>query len=242
VRRSLRRIARREDPLAAPPVGKVHFGSLRRVTPISTAFGYDRGNPIDRHYIESFLAANASDIRGRVLEIGDDSYTRRFGADRVERSDVLHVHGGNPRATIVGDIADAPNLPDAAFDCIILTQTLHLVYDVHAAVGTLHRALRPGGVALVTVPTITQQSEDEWAGSWYWAFTARAMRRMFGDVFGTENVDVEAHGNVLTAIAFLHGLATEELRPAELDHRDPQYEMLVTVRAVRGDERGEVRA
>jgi hypothetical protein len=39
------------------------------------------------------------------------------------------------------------------------------------------------------------------------------------------------HGNVLAAISFLHGLAAEELRPEELDHRDTDYELLITVRA-----------
>jgi glycosyltransferase involved in cell wall biosynthesis len=35
-----------------PPVGWVRIGSLRRVTPISQVFGFDRGQPIDRYYIE----------------------------------------------------------------------------------------------------------------------------------------------------------------------------------------------
>ncbi|HEX6050119.1 MAG TPA: hypothetical protein VFZ21_12650, partial [Gemmatimonadaceae bacterium] len=83
-------------PDAPPPPGAVHLGDLRRLTPISRAFGYDRGGPVDRYYIEGFLARYASDVRGRVLEVGDDSYTRRFGGNRVTRRDVLHVHEGNP--------------------------------------------------------------------------------------------------------------------------------------------------
>ena len=90
-----------------PSVGMVNFGSLRRLTPISRHFGYDRGRPIDRYYIENFLAHHADDIRGHVLEIGDASYTRQFGGDRVAKSDVLHVTSDNPEATIVGDLANA---------------------------------------------------------------------------------------------------------------------------------------
>ena len=104
--------------------GTVDFGQLRRLTPISREFGYDRGLPIDRYYIEQFLSTNASDIRGRVLEMGDDSYTRKFGADRVQQADVLHVVEGNPRATIVADLTCADHVPSDIFDCIILTQTL----------------------------------------------------------------------------------------------------------------------
>ena len=108
---------------AGPRVGRVRFGSLRRLTPISRTFGFDRGLPIDRHYIERFLSAHAGDIRGDVLEIGDNAYTRRFGGERVTKSDVLHVSEGNPDATIVGDLTCADFIPSDSFDCVILTQT-----------------------------------------------------------------------------------------------------------------------
>jgi hypothetical protein len=117
---------------------------------------------------------------------------------------------------------------------VILTQTLQVIYDVPAALRTLHRILKPGGVALVTVAGISKISRydmDRWG--YYWSFTSRSARRLFEEVFTPANVTVEAHGNVLAAIAFLHGLATEELRQAELDSFDPDYEMLITVRAVK---------
>jgi hypothetical protein len=71
---------------ATPAVGQIRFGDLRRLTPISRSFGYDRGQPIDRYYIANFLGRHSGDIRGHVLEIGDDRYTRRFGGDRVTHS------------------------------------------------------------------------------------------------------------------------------------------------------------
>jgi SAM-dependent methyltransferase len=214
-----------------PPVGAVRFGSLRRVTPISREFGFERGMPIDRYYIERFLAAQAAAIRGRVLEVGDNSYTRQFGADRVVQSDVLHVSEGSPEATVVADLAAADHIPSDSFDCIVLTQTLHLVFEVQAAVRTLHRILRPGGVVLATVPAISQMSIDEWAETWYWSMTRHAVRRLFEAEFPPAQVRVEAYGNVLAASAFLYGLAASELRPEELSHHDATYEMLVAVRA-----------
>jgi hypothetical protein len=97
-RAALRWMRRRWERLTRwPAVGAVRFGSLRRVTPISRQFGLDRGQAIDRYYIESFLARHATDIRGRVLEIGDDSYTRKFGDGCVTRSDVLHLHSETRR-------------------------------------------------------------------------------------------------------------------------------------------------
>ena len=215
------------------PVGRVRFGDLRRTRPLSRVFGSDRGQPIDRHYIEGFLDRHRSDVRGRVLEIGDDAYTRQFGGAAVARSDILHVAPDNPRATYVGDLSDAPQLPSGAFDCIVLTQTLHLIYDVRAAVATIHRILAPGGVALVTVPGISQIEDGEWGGGWLWSFTAASLRRRFVGSFPAEAVDVESHGNVLAAVAFLHGVAYEEMAPAEIDRHDPLYPVIVALRAVK---------
>jgi SAM-dependent methyltransferase len=216
-----------------PPVGRVRFGSLRRLTPISRAFGFDRGLPIDRYYVEGFLSRYADDIGGRVLEIGDNSYTRTFGGNRVTTSDVLHVVEGNPQATIVADLTCADHIPSDAFDCVILTQTLHLIYDVRAALKTLYRVLKPGGVVLATFPGISQISHDEWGASWCWGFTTLSARRLFEETFPPANVKVDACGNVLVAIAFLQGLATEELRRDELDHEDAGYEVVITVRAMK---------
>jgi SAM-dependent methyltransferase len=228
-----RRLRPAADP---PPVGRVEFGSLRRTAPISRQFGFDRGLPIDRYYIENFLAAHADDIRGRVLEVGDNTYTRRFGGARVAASDVLHVTEGNPDATLVGDLTAADHIPSDRFDCVVLTQTLQLIYDVRSALKTVHRTLRPGGVLLATVPGISQIAGDQWGECWYWSFTRLSMRLICEEAFATD-VQVEAYGNVLAATAFLQGLAVEELRREELDQHDPCYELLITVRARKAGER-----
>jgi glycosyltransferase involved in cell wall biosynthesis len=216
-----------------PPVDNVKFGSLRRVLPISQQFGYDRGLPIDRYYIEGFLNNQASDIQGRVLEIGDNSYTQEFGGSRVTQSDILHVSDTNPNATIVGDLSNADYIPSDTFDCLILTQTLHLILEVEDAIKTIHRILKPGGVALITVPGISQISVDEWKDYWCWSFTRISAQRLFEKVFLSENIKVETYGNVLVAIAFLQGLAAEELSKQELDFKDPSYQVLLTVRVTK---------
>lgn len=217
----------------SPLVGAIKFGDLRQLTPISRCFGYDRGLPIDRYYIENFLAQQADDILGRVLEIGDNSYTRRFGSTSVTKSDVLHVVEGNQNATIVGDLSNAKNIPSDTFDCLILTQTLHLIYDVREAIKTIYRILKPTGVALITIPGISQISVDQWKDYWYWSFTALSAQQLFEEVFPTANISVECYGNVLAATAFLYGLAAEELQKQELDHHDPSYQMLLTIRVTK---------
>jgi hypothetical protein len=232
-RRSLARWAR--SLTRRPRVGRVDFGDLRRLAPISSDWGFDRGTPVDRFYIDQFMRSCAEDVRGRVLEIANPEMTLRYGGDRVSRSDVLHPVAAPPPVTLVGDLATGDGLPVGAFDCAIVTQTLLLVYDVHAAVRTLARILAPGGVALVTIPGITKISrEDMDAWGQYWSFTSASTRRMFEDAFGPDSVRVEAFGNVLAATAFLHGIAAEELTEEELLHRDRDFETLIAVRARRG--------
>jgi SAM-dependent methyltransferase len=217
----------------APVRKSVRFGDLRRLHPISRDFGYDRGNPVDRHYIEDFLSGYAEDIRGRVLEVGDNAYTMQYGGARVTYSDILHVSTDNPRATLVGDLSEGDNFPSAMFDCIVLTQTLHLIFDMRKAIATLHRMLKPSGVLLATVPGVSSIDRGQWGSSWYWSLSPAALSRLLEEKFDSANVNVIAYGNVLAAVAFLHGLAEHELSAAELDAHDPQYPMIAAARAVK---------
>ena len=204
----------------------------RRVEPLSRVFGTDRGTPIDRFYIERFLAQHAADVRGRVLEIGDATYTCRFGGDRVAQSDVLHATPGNRHATLIGDLATGAGVPRGAFDCLILTQVLPFVFDVRGAVATAAAALRPGGVVLATVPCISPISRydmDRWGD--FWRFTPLSARRLFDEAFAT--LDVATHGNALAATAFVQGMALEELREDELLPTDVDFPLIITVRGVR---------
>lgn len=209
------------------------LGNLLRLSPISREFGFDRGLPIDRYYIEGFLAAHRQDIHGRTLEAADRTYSFRFGGDRVLQSDVLHPQPGNPDATIITDLSCGDGLPSDLFDCILLTQTLQMIFDVRGALGQVCRALKPGGVLLATVPGISQISRydmDRWGD--YWRFTSLSARRLCEEA-GFVDVRVTPYGNVLTSVAFLHGLAAEELHQNELNCCDPDYELLIGIRAVK---------
>jgi SAM-dependent methyltransferase len=224
---------------AFPPVGEVHFGDLQRTTPISDLFGFERGQPIDRYYIESFFRRYGGDggvIRGRVLEVEESLYADKFGDDaRIDRIDVLDLDPLNPYATVVADLMNATDLPSNAFDCVICTQTLFLIYDIDAAVGTLHRILKPGGTTLVTVPGVSRICRPHTGRSWgdYWRLTGLSARRLFEDRFGAAGVTVETYGSVLTATAFLYGLAAEELSAEALEAHDPDYEVTIGVKAVK---------
>jgi SAM-dependent methyltransferase len=236
VRAGLRRVAgaarRRLRP--APPSARERVG-LRALEPVSRQFGADRGRPVDRFYIERFLAGRSADVRGRVLEIYEDTYTQWYGAGRVTRSDVLHKGEHNPAATLYGDLASGEGLGpelDGAFDCFILTQTLLLVWDVPAALATARRLLRPGGVLLVSVPG-SPRSPCRTAPS---TATGGASPRAACGACSRTPSPRRRRGRGPRQRPGRQRLplrpAVEDLTEAELAHRDPAYELLITARAV----------
>lgn len=207
--------------------GKIDFGDLARIKPVSQGYGFRRGTPVDRFYIERFLVIHAADIRGRVLEIADDKYSRRYGQG-ITQQDVLNAVPAEG-ATIVGDLAADGLLPADAFDCVVLTQTLQYLYDARGAVRQLHRALKPGGVVLATVPAISPVDHEDW--QWYWLFTRHSAQRLFEEVFGAGNVEVELNGNAFAATCFLQGVAQEDVGVQWLEPCDPTFPVNIAIRA-----------
>ena len=208
------------------------FGTLRRTTPLSNVFGFDRGTPIDRYYIEHFLEEHRLDIRGRVIEVKDSDYTRKYGT-AVERCDVLDIDSANPQATITADLATADSISSNTFDCFILTQTLQLIYDIRAAIYHAHRILRPGGALLATVPSLSRIEPKLGLKTDYWRFTVASCSLLFGEVFGAGEVIVRSYGNVLSGIGFLMGMAHEELSCRELNTYDDYFPLIITIHATK---------
>lgn len=213
-----------------------NWSVLRRTTPYRSDLGGKRGSYIDRFYIERFLAAHRDCIRGAVAEIQSDQYTRMFGGSGIERSEIIDANTANEARTLTLDLVQTAAAPEAAFDCIICTQTLLFIRDYPAAIQSLFRMLKPGGVVLVTVPGICPVIRGHLVagvGEDWWRFTARSAQHVFAGRFGAENVVVQSYGSVLTATAFLHGLVQEELTQAELEFHDPDYEVILGVRATK---------
>ena len=202
---------------------------------MSRTFGFERGKPVDRWYIERFLAEHAADVRGRVLEVAESTYTGWYGGDDVTTSDVLYAAEGNPDATVVGDLTTGAGIPEAAFDCFICTQTLQFIYDVRAAVAGTRAAARARGRAAGDGPG---HQPDQPRGharlgrlvALHGEVRAAALR---GGLRRGATSRCSQHGNVQAAAAFLYGLAAEDLDPSALAAVDPDFHLLMTVRAVR---------
>jgi glycosyltransferase involved in cell wall biosynthesis/peptidoglycan/xylan/chitin deacetylase (PgdA/CDA1 family) len=218
-----------------PKPAAIDWGELRRLDPVSATWGIDRGLPVDRYYIASFLERCREDIRGHVLEVKEATYTRTYGSG-VDALDIVDIAADNPAANVIADLAEVGSLPPARYDCFVLTQTIHIIYGVREVLQNAFRSLKPGGVLLATLPCVSRLDYESGLEGDFWRFTPASARRLFGEVFGTENVEVEAHGNVLVSCGFLLGLAAEEFRREELDHNDPYFPLLLCIRAVKPNE------
>tara|TARA_B110000438_G_scaffold302756_1_gene361486 strand:+ start:8741 stop:9385 length:645 start_codon:yes stop_codon:yes gene_type:complete len=211
----------------------VQWGELRKVKPFSNIFGYDRGQSINRYYIENFLNHHKSSITGHVLEFGDNRYTTKYGQEKILKSDVIHPTNENKEATIISDIVQSDNIMDNSFDCIICIQTLQFIFDFDQAIENLYRILKPNGVLLCSMSGISQISRydmERWGE--YWRFTDASTKRIFEKYFNNECI-ITTYGNVLVATAYLQGLSSHELTADELDYNDPDYQAFITVRAVK---------
>jgi peptidoglycan/xylan/chitin deacetylase (PgdA/CDA1 family)/SAM-dependent methyltransferase len=219
--------------LEARGLSRVEWGDLRRVQPLSPCWGLDRGQPIDRHYIGRFLDRHRADIRGSVLEVRDARYTRQFGGSAVTSSDVVDIDSTNDGATIIADLRSAGAIATGSYDCVILTQVLQFVDDIHAALAECRRILRSGGTLLVTAPSVIRVDDEAGPDGDYWRLTEASARKHFAEVFLPNAFEVSTFGNVGACAAFLHGISVEELTPADLDPVDPTFPLLVAVRAVK---------
>jgi glycosyltransferase involved in cell wall biosynthesis len=198
--------------------------------PLSEAWGFDRGLPLHRYYVDNFLQEFSADIRGHCLEFQENSYIRRFDRGAVQKIDILNVDSDNPRATIVADISKPNNIPSGQFDCIICTHVLHIIYDFEKAVSELYRILKPGGVVLFASPLVSMYSAD--VGD-LWRFTPDSLRIILGKVFGEDNVVIKSYGNSLIAAGEIRGLVRSEFTKTELDYQDERFAIEVCARAIK---------
>ncbi len=227
----IKRLANRLNmhPGFVPAQGKISWGDFNSVKPFSGDFGFDRGGAVDRYYIENFLAEQSAHIKGNVLEVADNAYTLKYGGNNVTKSDVLHLNAGTPGATYIGDLSKGGDLPSDHFDCIILTQTLHLIYDYTSALKHCYRILKKDGVLLLTTPGISPIDRGEWGKYWLWSFNEHSMRKIFEELFPASSYTIETFGNVYAATTFLYGAGIDEVDKWKLDVRDPAFSVIVTI-------------
>jgi hypothetical protein len=203
------------------------WGNLRVREPFSSIWGYDRGTPVDRYFGDRFLEENRHLITGKVLEIQNPVYTSRYGV-AVTRADSIDIDG-QCGPTIVCDLAKAEGVvPNDEYDCFLLPYTLLVVKDLEPALRNAMRVVKPGGAILATTslmtPVLAEYPE-------YWRMTENGWRELLARVWPGCEVEVKTHGNCVSAVASILGLAQEELRKDELDRHDPRFPVVISIKA-----------
>ena len=210
---------------------KINWHNLRNLKPISKDFGWSRGKPIDRFYIEQFLSSNINFIKGDCGEISEKRYLNMFDNDLIKSSKIFDIDHNNKSADIYGNLENIDNIPQNLFDCFICTQVLNFVYDYSTASKSLFKMLKPNGILLLTVsgPSthISEYDMVRWGD--YWRFTEKSILKNFEEIFGKENIQVKSYGNVLSAISMMQGIASEELSENEITFNDPLYPIIISV-------------
>ena len=213
-----------------PPPGHVRFGDLHRLTPIAGESSRRQDNAIQHYYTELFFKNNAGGIRGVVLESGNSQYTERYGRTVVTKTVILHLKDTNRDAgTNIVTLDNLTHIPSCTFDCIILPQTLQYIYEIRSCLTKLYSILKHGGVLLATIPGIIIREGND--NNHFWSFTTLSVYKLFEEIFPASHISVKSYGNVVTAIACMHGLTVKELIPGELAFNDPHYQVTITVYA-----------
>ena len=197
---------------------------LRDIRPVSSVFGFDRGTPIDRWYIDQFLYEQTRQILdvSQTLEVAEKSYSEKFFPGAVH--DILNYENGQ-------DLTDINTLISDQYDVFIATQVFNFIFDVRKAIAGAHFLLKKGGVLLATVAgnvsPVSKYDMDRWGD--YWRFTDLSIKRLMEETFG-ESVSVFSYGNAATATAFVQGLAVEDLEDRDvLKVQDPIYSVCIGI-------------
>jgi len=201
--------------------------------PFSKVFGFDRGSPIDRKFIDDFLLRNSQVIKGSLLEIGDDQYTVKYGSN-LQRVVVLAGKGSKKDSiSYAGDLTNPDSLLSiGSFDCVIATNVLNFIFDFDSAVHGLSTLVKTrSGTVLATVAggvsQVSRYDYERWGD--YWRFSDMSIQKIFQKYFN--RVEVQTFGNAPLAAAFIMGLAKEEIPSHLFKIHDPDYQILITIKA-----------
>lgn len=211
---------------------------FRRLKPV--AGGRSAGISPIRYYWTDFLLRHRDDIRGQVLEIGETTTVRLFGAERITAAHALDVGAHSPEVKVVADLSRAGHVPGEQYDCFVNQFTTAVIYDIRSALYHAVRLLKPGGVLLINfwcVDYYLHRGLDMGTGEpmymHHW-FTPIQVHQLLHELSLTpQDYEISIYGNLLTRMAFLLNLPAQEFTPAELDHQDPGQPLLICARIVR---------
>ena len=195
----------------------------------SNDFGFRRGTPIDRYYIENFLNFSKDYINGNVLEFGDSFYYNKLSICNNSSCDIFTSEMDNRNDGIIrihGDLSDVHYSLFSKYDCIICTNVLNFIFDINAAILGIYNILKPGAVCIVTLAGysthISRYDYEKWGD--YWRFSDKGAIKLFEKYF--EIIFIKNYGNFYSATAQMSGFSIEELEIEKINSNEKDYTML----------------
>tara|TARA_Y100000385_G_scaffold274995_1_gene318802 strand:+ start:293 stop:985 length:693 start_codon:yes stop_codon:yes gene_type:complete len=199
---------------------------------ISNDFGFGRGTPIDRYYLEIFLKTNQKYFIGESLEFGSDFYLKKYN-NRIKSFDVFtsFLDKKNSKNIIKGDLSLIEDLPKEKYDFIVCTNVLNFIYEIDSAIKGLHKMLKKNGICLISLAGfsthVSRYDMDKWGDYW------RLSKKTAIKIFKKNNFEIEecnSYGNVYLASAQMKGFCVEDIDNEMLKNVDNDYQMLITLR------------
>ena len=221
-----------------PVIRQLRCIQFRQLYPLDD--GRQRGTPIVRYYWARYLEKNRSDIRGSAVEIGTTTTIRHFGGDALTRADGLDLAAHSAEVTIIADLSRADHVPSDTYDCFVNQFTMHVIYDVEAALYHSIRILKPGGVLLINFSCVDYyffNGLDMHTGAplfMYWWFTPIQVENLFRRIgLAESDYKIEIFGNLFARIAYQMNVAAEELTVRELEYVDVGHPLLIGARVTK---------
>jgi SAM-dependent methyltransferase len=226
-------------PLTRLPVlRQLRCLQFRRLRPFGE--GRQRETPIVRYYWARYLQNYQPDIHGRCLEIGTTATIQRYGGQALTQADAVDLVPHSPEITVVADLSRADHVPSDIYDCFVNQFTMHMIYDVEAALYHSIRVLKPGGVFLVNFSCLDYYFPaglDMGTGAplfLYWWFTPIQVENFLRRIGLTDtDFTLDVYGNLFARVAYQMNIPAEELTQSELEYVDAGHPLLICARIVK---------
>jgi SAM-dependent methyltransferase len=154
--------------------------SEKKYIPEKSGFWKNNYVTYRRLWLDSCLNAFSNEMRGTVLDLGGKREKKRgsFKPPEHQARTWWYVNlDWETTPNIYADVTHTP-LEDQSMDCILCTEVLEHLPDPQACVDEIHRLLRNGGVAFVSVPFFYPVHADPYD---FQRFTEDGLRKLFAD-------------------------------------------------------------
>ena len=213
--------------LLSPAINTIDWGDLRRRFPLCNLFGFTRGTPIDRYYLDKFISEIRPQVAGTVLEVGGVLQNRElYQFSKATEYHTLDI-AANPGVTSVGDVHDPATFKPESLDAVVIFNVLEHCHNPWVVVQNIYIWLKVGGKCFCMVPSA--QRLHDIPGD-YWRPLPDGMQQLFQDY---RQKKLYVYGNPLTVVANFMGISAEELSSDELDDFHPDYPVITCIVAMK---------